>query len=55
MVVGNAGLGYQIRMQSRSLNMSVIFVYLVILGFIGLIAEWGLATLRRKLCPWYVD
>ena len=55
MVVGNAGLGYQIRMQSRILNMSIVYVYLAILAFIGLIAEWGLATLRRKLCPWYVD
>ena len=55
MVVGNAGLGYQIRMQSRILNMSIVYVYLAILAFIGLIAEWGLATLRRKICPWYVD
>jgi len=55
MVVGNAGLGYQIRMQSRILNMSIVYVYLAILAFIGLIAEWGLATLRRKLCPWYQD
>jgi NitT/TauT family transport system permease protein len=55
MVVGNAGLGYQIRMQSRILNMSIVYVYLAILAFIGLIAEWGLATLRRKLCPWYQE
>jgi NitT/TauT family transport system permease protein len=55
MVVGNAGLGYQIRMQARILNMSVVYVYLAILGTIGLVAEWSLATLRRKLCPWFVD
>lgn len=55
MVVGNAGLGYQIRMQSRILNMSVVYVYLAILASIGLLAEWGLVNLRRKLCPWYVD
>ena len=55
MVVGNAGLGYQIRMQSRILNMSIVYVYLAILAIIGLIAEWGLVTLRRKLCPWYID
>jgi ABC-type nitrate/sulfonate/bicarbonate transport system permease component len=42
-------------MQSRVLNMSVVYVYLAILALIGLVAEWGLATLRRKLCPWYVD
>jgi ABC-type nitrate/sulfonate/bicarbonate transport system permease component len=55
MVVGNAGLGYQIRMQSRILNMSVVYVYLAILAIIGLVAEWSLATLRRKLCPWFVE
>ncbi len=55
MVVGNAGLGYQIRMQSRILNMSVVYVYLAILAIIGLALEWSLATLRKKLCPWFVD
>jgi len=55
MVVGSAGLGYQIRMQSRILNMSVVNVYLTVLAIVGLMAEWGLVTLRRKLCPWYVD
>jgi len=55
MAVANAGLGYQIRMQSRILNMSIVFVYLAILAFIGLIVEWGLDTLRQKLCPWCVD
>ncbi|MEQ1825049.1 MAG: ABC transporter permease subunit [Pirellula sp.] len=55
MVVGDAGLGYRIRMQSRVLNMNVVYVYLAILATIGLLAEWGLATLQRKLCPWFVD
>jgi NitT/TauT family transport system permease protein len=54
-VVGNAGMGFQLRMQSRILNMSVVYVYLAILAIIGLLAEWGLASLRRKLCPWYID
>ncbi len=53
MVVSDAGLGYQIRMQSRVLNMNIVFVYLVILGIIGLIAEFGLVRLRRWLCPWF--
>jgi NitT/TauT family transport system permease protein len=53
MVVSDAGLGYQIRMQSRILNMSIVFVYLVILGIIGLVAEFALVSLRRWLCPWF--
>jgi|688.fasta_scaffold22070_6 NitT/TauT family transport system permease protein len=55
MVVSDAGLGYQIRMQSRVLNMNIVFVYLVILGIIGLIAEFGLVRLRRWLCPWFEE
>jgi NitT/TauT family transport system permease protein len=54
-VVGGAGFGYQIRTQSRVLNMGVVYVYLAILAMIGLLAEWGLASLRRKLCPWFVE
>jgi len=54
MLVGGAGLGYQIRMQSKTYNMKVVYVYVTILAMIGLAAEWILATLRRKLCPWYV-
>lgn len=54
-LVGNTGLGYRIRMQSRVLNFSIVYVYLAILATIGLVAEWSLATLRRKLCPWFED
>jgi NitT/TauT family transport system permease protein len=53
MVVSDAGLGYQIRMQSRVLNMNIVFVYLVVLGCIGIVAEYGLVSLRKWLCPWY--
>ncbi|MFN7731352.1 MAG: ABC transporter permease [Pirellula sp.] len=53
MVVSDAGLGYQIRMQSRVLNMNIVFVYLFVLGCIGLILEYALVSLRRWLCPWF--
>jgi NitT/TauT family transport system permease protein len=53
MVVSDAGLGYQIRMQSRVLNMNIVFVYLFVLGMIGVIAEYSLLWLRRRICPWF--
>ena len=53
MIVGDQGMGYRIRMESRILNLSVVYIYLAILGFTGLIFEWVLILLRRKVCPWF--
>ena len=53
MIVGDQGMGYRIRMESRILNISVVYIYLAILGASGLLLEWGLLMLRRKLCPWF--
>jgi NitT/TauT family transport system permease protein len=53
MLVGSAGIGYRIRMESRVLNMSIVYIYLAILGFTGLLGDWFLVWVRRKLCPWY--
>jgi NitT/TauT family transport system permease protein len=53
MVVGDVGFGYRLRLQSRLLNMNVVYSYLVVLGASGLLIDWGLSSLRRKLCPWF--
>lgn len=53
MLVGGEGIGYRIRMESRVLNMSIVYIYLGILGFTGLMADWLLLRLRQSLCPWY--
>jgi NitT/TauT family transport system permease protein len=53
MLVGAEGMGYRIRMESRVLNMSIVYIYLCILGFTGLLGDWCLLWLRKKLCPWY--
>jgi NitT/TauT family transport system permease protein len=53
MLVGGEGMGYRIRMESRLLNMSIVYIYLAILGFSGLLFEWILVGLRRWLCPWF--
>jgi NitT/TauT family transport system permease protein len=52
-VVGDVGIGYRIRIQSRILNMNVVYIYLVLLGGSGLLMDWSLTKLRRKLCPWF--
>ena len=50
---GDAGFGYRIRVLPKSMSFNVIYIYLVILGASGLLMDWGLTAVRRKLCPWF--
>ncbi|MCM8534062.1 MAG: ABC transporter permease subunit [Lentisphaeraceae bacterium] len=52
-LVADVGFGYRLRMQSRLLNMNVVYVYLAFLGIAGLSLDYSLTLLRRKLCPWF--
>ncbi len=53
MLVGQVGMGYQIRMQQRLLHMNIVYNYLLILGITGLLMDRGMIVLREWLCPWY--
>jgi NitT/TauT family transport system permease protein len=53
MIVADTGFGYRIRLQSRLLDMRVVYVYLVVLGAAGFLADVALRRLSRFLCPWY--
>lgn len=53
MLVGQVGIGYQIRMQQRLLHMNVVYDYLLILGITGLLADKGMILLRQWCCPWF--
>ncbi len=53
MLVGSQGIGYRIRMEQRVNDMRIIFSYVAILGIVGLMSDWGLRWVRRKLCPWF--
>jgi NitT/TauT family transport system permease protein len=55
MVVGDVGFGYRIRLQSKLLNMSVVYPYLALLATFGFGMNYTLLWLQRKLCPWYED
>jgi len=52
MVVGDVGFGYRIRLQSKLLNMSVVYPYLALLAGFGFLADWSLRRMRRRWCPW---
>lgn len=53
MLVGEVGMGYQIRMQQRLVQMNIVYDYLLILGASGLLMDRGMILLRQKLCPWF--
>lgn len=55
MVCGDAGFGYRIRLQSRLLNMNVVYPYLAILSVFGLAADCALRFTQRAVCPWYAE
>ncbi len=43
----------EIRGLARLLDMSVVYVYLIVLGVTGFLIDYSLIWLRRKLCPWF--
>jgi NitT/TauT family transport system permease protein len=53
MVVGDVGFGYRIRLQSKLLNMSVVYPYLAILAAFGFGMDYLLRLVQRRLCPWF--
>jgi len=52
-MVSGEGVGYRLRLFYQRTDMSVILVYVFILSIIGLIADYGLIWLRRRVCPWF--
>ena len=54
LVAANEGLGYRILKFSRFLQTPKIFVYLILLGIIGLTLDLIFRWLHRRLFPWAV-
>ncbi len=50
---GEVGFGCRMRLLFKSLDMSIIYNYVATLGVIGLLVDWVLIWLQRKICPWY--
>jgi NitT/TauT family transport system permease protein len=53
MVCGDVGFGYRIRLQSRLLNMNVVYPYLVLLAGFGFFMDYALRKLQAFSCPWF--
>jgi NitT/TauT family transport system permease protein len=54
-MVAGEGIGYRLRLFYQRTDMTVVFVYVAILGLVGLAADYALIWTRRKLCPWFGD
>jgi NitT/TauT family transport system permease protein len=52
-MMADIGFGYRLRLQSRLLNMNVVYIYLILLGAAGFLIDSALSWSRRKLCPWF--
>ena len=52
-MVAGEGFGYRLRLFYQRTDMTVVYLYLILLGAAGLAADYFLTWLRRKLCPWF--
>lgn len=53
--LADVGVGYRMRMQMRSLDMAVIYDYVIVLCLIGFLNNYMMVQLRKWWCPWYSD
>ena len=54
-MVAGEGLGYRFRLSYQKTDMSVVYFYVFLLGVFGLVAEYSLIWIRRRICPWFGD
>jgi len=52
-MIADMGFGYRLRIQSRLLNMNVVYLYLCLLGLAGFGFTSAGTIVRRKLCGWF--
>lgn len=54
-MISDVGVGYRLRIQSRLLNMNIVYVYLIVLCLTTYTIDMSLKLLKSKLCPWNGD
>jgi ABC-type nitrate/sulfonate/bicarbonate transport system permease component len=51
-IAGDNGLGYMLEQARGSLNMSIMYLDLIILGLIGFLIDWVVRYTETLLMPW---
>ena len=54
MLCADVGMGYRIRLQSRLLNMEVVYPYLAALAGFGFGLDYILRRIQAWICPWFL-
>jgi NitT/TauT family transport system permease protein len=54
-MVASEGFGYRLRLFYQRTDMTVVYVYLLLLGLAGLVIDYALVVFRRRRCPWFGD
>jgi NitT/TauT family transport system permease protein len=54
-MVSDVGVGYRLRIQSRLLNMNIVYIYLIVLCLTTYCIDLSLRWLKNKICPWHGD
>ncbi len=52
-MVAGEGFGYRLRLFFQRTDMTVVYLYTFLLGAGGLITDYVLIWIRRRLCPWF--
>lgn len=52
-MLAEVGFGYTLRKQSHLLNLAVVYNYILVLGFFGLVMDYALTLLRETACHWF--
>jgi NitT/TauT family transport system permease protein len=52
-MVAGEGFGYRLRLFYQRTDMTVVYFYLLLLGWAGLVVDYALIWFRRWLCPWF--
>ena len=51
--VGSEGIGYRLKLAPRGSHYNVIYIYLILLGALGMLIDWAMIGVRRWWCPWF--
>ena len=52
MIGANKGVGFQVMNAQYNFQIPLMFAAIVLLATLGLLANWALVSLQRRLCRW---
>lgn len=52
MIGANKGVGFQVMNAQYNFQIPLMFAAIILLATLGLLANWGLVSLQRRLCRW---